>query len=413
MTTGEAVAVTRPRPWTVFASGPFRNLWAATTLSLFGDFFSMVAIAWLVLQLTGSSLALGSVLIAGAIPRAALMVVGGAFADRLSPRVTMLASMSLRAALVAPLAVLVITGLVQMWEVYAISLVYGVVSAFYLPAKGSIMPRIVADNELEPANAVQNVTLQAAAILGPALAGVVIAATGTGWAFAADAACFALGSVFLMLLPSAPQAAKTDGQAGRNIGGQILAGVRYVWADVGIRAILVVIAVIDFAAAGALEVGLPTLAHDRYGVGATGLGVVLGAWGVGATIGAAGAGFIPAPKRIGLMLIGVCIWIGVGIAVVGLLPSLIPAAVTMALCGISTGAINTYGISWLQRRVEAAMQGRVMALAMTASMGLAPVAFALSGVIAEMSTTLLFVAAGALIMLAGAGAAASRTVRSV
>jgi hypothetical protein len=100
-------------------------------------------------------------------------------------------------------------------------------------------------------------------------------------------------------------------------------------------------------------------------------------------------------------------------AVVGVLPTLIPAAVTMAVCGISTGAINTYGISRLRRRVDPAMQGRVMALVMTASMGLAPVAFALSGVIAEISTTLLFVAAGGLIVLAGAGAAASRTVRSV
>jgi hypothetical protein len=113
------------------------------------------------------------------------------------------------------------------------------------------------------------------------------------------------------------------------------------------------------------------------------------------------------------MLIGVCVWIGVGIAVVGVLPTLVPAAVTMAVCGISTGAINTYGISWLQRRVEPAMQGRVMALVMTASMGLAPVALALAGVIAELNTTLLFVAAGALIVLAGAGAAVSRTLRAV
>src|SRR5712691_13093748 len=100
----------RPRPWTVFASGPFRKLWVATTLSLFGDFFSYIAMAWLVLQLTGSSLALGSVLVAQALPRAVLMVVGGALADRLSARLTMLASMGLRAVVVAPLALVVLTG---------------------------------------------------------------------------------------------------------------------------------------------------------------------------------------------------------------------------------------------------------------------------------------------------------------
>src|SRR5579872_6980015 len=96
------VAGARPRPWTVFASGPFRKLWAVTTLSMFGDFFSYVAMAWLVLQLTGSSFALGTVLVVQAVPRAVLMLVGGALADRISPRLTMFASMGLRALFVAP-----------------------------------------------------------------------------------------------------------------------------------------------------------------------------------------------------------------------------------------------------------------------------------------------------------------------
>ncbi|HEV2966931.1 MAG TPA: MFS transporter, partial [Candidatus Dormibacteraeota bacterium] len=106
----QAITTSRRRPWTVFSSGSFRKLWAATTLSLFGDFFSYIAMAWLVLQLTGSSLALGTVLVVQALPRAVLMVVGGALADRVSPRLTMLGSMGLRAVVVAPLAVLVLTG---------------------------------------------------------------------------------------------------------------------------------------------------------------------------------------------------------------------------------------------------------------------------------------------------------------
>src|SRR6202171_4186773 len=155
-----AVDTPARRPWTVFSSGPFRNLWVATALSLFGDFFSYVAMAWLVLQLTGSSLALGSVLVVQALPRAVLMVVGGALADRLSARLTMLGSMGLRTAVVAPLGALVLTGRVQMWEVYAIAVVFGVVDAFYMPARSSILPKVVADRELEPGNAVLNVTAQ-------------------------------------------------------------------------------------------------------------------------------------------------------------------------------------------------------------------------------------------------------------
>src|SRR5258708_8259195 len=127
------VAAPQPGLWTVFASGSFRKLWAATTLSLFGDFFSYIALAWLVLQLTGSSLALGTVLVVQALPRAVLMAVGGALADRLSPRLTMLGSMALRAAVVAPLAVLVITGRVQMWEVYGVAVVVCAVPPFLFP----------------------------------------------------------------------------------------------------------------------------------------------------------------------------------------------------------------------------------------------------------------------------------------
>jgi len=402
-----------PRPWTIFRSGPFRNLWVATLLSLFGDFFSYIAMAWLVLQLTGSSFALGAVLMVGALPRGILMLVGGAFADRWSPRTTMLGSMVLRAVLVAPLAVIVLTGHAMMWELYAISFVFGVVDAFFIPARSSYLPRIVADHELEPGNAVLNVSGMGAVIVGPALGGLVVAALGSGWAFAADAACFAVGVLFVLWLPSAQKAADEAAKQGGGLTSQIVAGFRYAWADVGIRATLIIIAVLDFVAGGALNVGLPVLAHDRYGIGANGLGIMLGAWGAGATIGAASAGFIPAPKRFGIMILAVAVWIGIGIAAVGVLPSIIPAAIVMALSGVSTGALNTYGISWLQRRTDPAMQGRVMSLVMTASLGLAPVSYALSGGVAELNPTILFVGSGLLIVVAALAGAFSRTVRSI
>jgi len=385
----------------------------AATLSLFGDFFSYIAIAWLVLQLTGSSLALGSVLVAQAVPRGLLMLVGGALADRLSPRLTMLGSMGLRAVFVAPLAAVVIAGRAQMWEVYAISVVFGIVDAFFMPARTSILPKIVADHELEPGNAVLNVTGQAAVILGPVLGGVIVAAFGTGWAFAADAACFAIGFVFVLWLPAAARAASGAEHPDGGMAGQILAGFRYAWGDIGIRVSLIVIAVVDFAANGALGVGLPTLARGRFSAGAAGFGILLAAWGVGATAGALGSGLVPPPRRFGWLLVAVCAWIGVGIGVVGILPSLAPAALAMGISGIATGAVNTYGLSCLQRRTDPAMQGRVMSLVMLASMGLTPVAYAASGAIADVNATLLFLLAGGMILACGIGAASSRSVRSL
>jgi MFS family permease len=406
-------AMVRPRPWTVFSSASFRKLWAATALSLFGDFFSYIALAWLVLQISGSSLALGTVLVAQAVPRAVLMVVGGALADRLSPRLTMLGSMGLRAVFVAPLAVLVLTGRVQMWEVYGIAVMFGIVDAFFMPARTSILPKVVADHELEPGNAVMNVTSQASVILGPVVGGLIVAGVGTGWAFAADAACFAIGFLFILWLPPAARAAAGEAHPDGGLGGQIAAGFRYAWANLGIRVLLIVIAVIDFAAGGALGVGIPTVAHGRFAAGAAGLGILFGAWGVGATAGALGAGFMAPPKRFGWLIVLLCVWLGAGIIGVGLVPSLVPASLLMGLSGIGTGVVNTYGVSWLQRRTDPAMQGRVMSLVMLASMGLTPVSYAVSGAIADVSPTLLFLIAGGMILLCAAGTAASRTVREL
>ena len=403
----------RPRPWAVFASGPFRKLWLATALSLFGDFFNYVAMAWLVLQLTGSSLALGTVLLVQALPRAVLMLVGGALADRLSSRMTMLGSMGLRAVLVAALAVFALTGRIQIWEVYGFAAMFGIVDAFFMPARQSILPAVVADRELEPGNAVLNVTSQATVVVGPVLGGLVVAAFGTGWAFAGDAAFFAIGFVLILTLPAFRATASAKPRAGGGLGGQIVAGFRYAWADIGIRVLLIVIAVVDFGANAALGVGLPTLAHGRFAGGAAGLGVLLGAWGVGATAGALGAGFVSPPKRFGRLIVFLCVWLGLGIGAVGLVPSLVPAALAMGLSGVGTGVVNTYGISWLQRRIDPAMQGRVMSLVMLASMGMTPVAYAVSGPIANVNPTALFVIAGGLMILCGLGAAASRSVRSL
>jgi transmembrane secretion effector len=416
-TTASTVVPATPRrsPFTMLGSGPFRNLWLATTLSLFGDFFSYIAIAWLVLQLTGSSLLLGSVLVVQALPRAVLVMVGGALADRLTPRLTMLGSMALRAAFVAPLAVLVLTGRVQMWQVYGIAFVFGVVDAFFMPARQSILPRVVADRELEAGNAVLNVTAQASVILGPVVGALIVQALGIGWAFAADAASFAVGLVFVLLLPtvSAAPTATRMRKAEGGLGGQIVDGLRYAWADVGIRVMLIAIAVIDFGANGALGVGLPTLAHGRFAAGASGLGIPLGAWGVGATAGALLSGFVAPPKRFGWMIVFIAAWLGILIGGVGLVPSLLPAALLMGIAGIGTGVVNTYGLSWLQRRTDRAMQGRVMSIVMLASMGLTPVAYAVSGPIAQVNPTLLFMLAGGMMLACAAGAAVSRTVRSL
>lgn len=399
------------RPWHILASGSFRSLWAAHLLTLVGDGFSMVALPWLVLQLTGSGLAVGTVLALEAVPRAALMLVGGAVTDRLSPRLAMLGSAAARTALIGVLAVLVLSHTVQLWEVYATALLAGAVSALFIPARFSVLPSVVSDEQLEAGNALLNLNQQASLFVGPALAGVLVAAAGPGPAFAVDAAAFGVAALVLLRVPARRAAAAVAANA-TGLLGEIRDGLRYAWADRGLRATLLLIAAVNFATAGAIQVGLPVLAHQRFAQGAAAFGSLLAAWGAGSIVGVVGAGLRRVPARFGLVVIVTIAWIGGCLGLVGLAPTLPLALAAMAVGGLADGVVNTYGFAWLQRRVDAGVIGRVMSLVMLSSLGVTPLSLALAGLIAG-HPTLLFAAAAGIIVLAAAGGAASRTVRSL
>src|SRR5205807_6066149 len=141
-------------------------------------FFNYVAVAWLTLQLTGSTLAVGSVLAAAAVPLAVLMLLGGALSDRFTPRSTMLAAGLARGVVMAVLAALTLTHSVQIWQLFASAVLVGATSAFFYPASTSMLPRLVADDQLEAGNALLNISRTVAGVLGPATAGVVVAVAG-------------------------------------------------------------------------------------------------------------------------------------------------------------------------------------------------------------------------------------------
>ena len=131
------------------AGRDFRLLFSGETISLLGDQFHFVALAWLVLQLTGSGLAVGTVLMVAGIPRAIFILVGGAFADRASPRSVMLISNALRAAFVGVLAILVLSGSAELWQLYVLAAVFGIVDAFFWPALSAMVPMLVVEDRFD------------------------------------------------------------------------------------------------------------------------------------------------------------------------------------------------------------------------------------------------------------------------
>ncbi|MBK8049162.1 MAG: MFS transporter [Anaerolineales bacterium] len=121
----------------------FRLYWVGQATSLLGDNFHFIAAPWLVLQLTGDPLILGAVMALGGVPRAVFTLVGGAITDRFSPRIVMITSDIIRFLLTTMLAALVITGAIQVWMMYLVALIFGVVSGFFMPASMSMLPRLV------------------------------------------------------------------------------------------------------------------------------------------------------------------------------------------------------------------------------------------------------------------------------
>src|SRR5919112_1063063 len=186
----------------------FRRLWSGMCVSLFGDGVFMVAMAWQVYALSDAPTAMAMVGIAMTIPTIAFLLLGGAISDRMDRRRVMLAADVSRGLAVALLAVLSITGAVELWHVVAIVAVYGAGTAFFGPAFDAIVPDVLPTGQLAQANALdQFVRPIALRLVGPAAGGFLIDAVGVGPAFALDAATFAISAAMLLRMSARPRAA--------------------------------------------------------------------------------------------------------------------------------------------------------------------------------------------------------------
>ena len=390
----------------------FRMVWLGETVSMLGDQFYLVALPWLALAMTGSSLALGLVLMAAAIPRAALMLVGGALSDRYDPRRIMIASSVARAALVAVLALLVWTDAVQLWHLYVLGAGFGAADAFFQPAALALVPRLVPEDRLEASNALVMGSMAVTGMIGPALAGVAIAATGTAIGFGIDAMTFLFAVVTLMLIRRPPSASVEPAEQNtEGTFGAIIAGVRYAAADPQIRMVLLAVTAINLAVVGPFFVGLPALV-ETFESGPLAYGIVLSAFGGAALAGAIGAGSLGARARMSIVIPATGIALAIGMILIGLAPSAWAVALAAIPLGAGVGALQVSGMAWLQRRSEPAYLGRVMSLVMFAIMGLTPLSYAVAGAVAESGLTILFIGSGAGMILLSAATSLTSSWRA-
>ncbi len=409
----------------LFKNRNFLLLWAGEAISLLGDQFHLIALPWLVLQLTGDALAVGGVLAVAGIPRALFMLLGGAITDRFSPRNVMLGSNLARMLLVGGMAAIVLSGQVELWMLYGLALAFGLADAFFFPAQSAMVPRLIPDEQLQAGNAITQATAQVSLFLGPVLAGGLIALFGAsaegdgvdlrgiGLAFVVDAVTFLASAVTLWFIR-----VEREARAETDEGGMISAvgeSLRYVWKDRILRTAFPVIALISMLSNAIFAVGIPVLADTRYDQGAAAFGLIMSGFGLGMLIGIGLAGVLPkvSAEIRGAFLFAVTSLMGLGAMAFVVMDSAWLAAGVAALMGIANGYVVIQYITWLQLRTPDEMLGRMMSLVMFASIGLAPVATVFAGVVADWNLNWLFVGGGALVTLVSLWAAVRPEVRAL
>lgn len=412
----------------------FRLLWIGETISLLGDQFTLIALPWLVLQLTGDALTMGIVLALAGIPRALFMLVGGALTDRFSPRKVMLASNIFRLLFVSAFAALILSGTLQLWMIYLFALAFGTADAFYFPAQQAIVPRLVSKEHLQTGNSIIQGTARLSMFAGPLLAGLLIALLsgsgsqtaisgetvpdigGIGIAFAFDAFTFMLSAItLLMMSPEKQKREISNVDHKESVLASIWEGLVTVWNDKVLRIFFGIVAAVHLFTTGPVIVGIPVLATIRFSEGAAAFGIIMATFGVSNLLGILLAGVLPkpAPHRLGLvMLLGIAI-IGLGVAVLGFAPSTVIAALIVLIIGIAEGYIVIMFTTWLQVRTPERMLGRMMSLLTFASVGLIPISTALSGALIEANATALFLGAGSLLLLTVGIAARTSEARTM
>jgi MFS family permease len=405
------------------ATSDFRLLWIGQSISMFGDQFHLVALPWLALYLTGSSLALSSILIVTATTRALFQLFGGALSDRFSPRSLMLISNIVRAVVSGVLTTLVLLDVAQLWHLYILAAIFGLVDALFFPAYMSIIPMLVVDEHLQAGNAVLRGTSRFMALVGPALAGAVIWKIGMGVAFAVNAITFAIGALMLWPMKQGKrvsaavdggEVAKKEEAEKEGLFTSIVEGLRYAWQHRLIRALLLFISAFEFSYAGIGGVGLPALAKNRFGEegGASALGWMLSAFGGGMLMGMLLGGSIKVTKRRGLVLIGLIFLIGVGFIMLGFVSHVVTAGLVLAFVGVGGGISSIILMAWVQERTEPRMMGRVMGLFMLGISLLEPISFAIAGLLGDHNLKLLFVGSGIISLLTAVISLTSRTLRT-
>ena len=370
----------------------FRLFFVGQAISVSGTWMQMVAAAWLVLQLTGSGVALGIDTALGFGPMLFLGAFGGALADRHDKRRILIGTQIAFATLAVAFWALVATGVVQVWMVYSLSLLQGIVTAIDQPTRQSFFAEMVEPRDLPNAVSLNSAVMTGTRIVGPALAGVLIATLGISWCFFLNAVSYiaVIGALLAMRVSELrPNRAPREA-------GAIRQGLRYAWRTGELRRPLVLMSIL-FLFSFNYSVLMPLFAKGTFHGTAGTLGLVLAVTGVGSLSGALFRAARPRPGE--RPLAWAAVGVGIVTTVVAFAPTLDVAVLMMLPLGVASIIFFVTANSTLQLTARPEMRGRVMALYGIVFLGTTPIGAPIAGWVGQHANPRIALAAGGVIAL--------------
>lgn len=357
----------------------FRIFYLGQLISLTGTWMQNVAQAWLVYRLSQSSLMLGMVAFAALLPVLLFGLVGGLLADRLPRRRLLVTVQTVAMVQALLLAVLALTGWIEVWHIILLAFVLGMAHAVEMPSRHSLLAELVPAEDLANAIALNASLFNAARFLGPAVAGALVAWLGEGPVFLLNAATF-LATIAALKTLSAGVETYSHQRGGRRR--ELQEGLAYAWQTSGIRSALLMLAAISITAP-VYSVLMPVFVDQVYAGGAQLLGLLLGSSGAGALAAAFHLAYLSGRQRLSRHITLAAFATGSGMLLFAWSEQLWLTLPLLAMLGFSTTTMTASVNTLLQMQVPNALRGRIMALFSVLFIGMTSLGNLLAGITAN------------------------------